>query len=249
MPYNKKKLLWRSFIAVALLGVFNYLFAHLAYLNMNSDVGLVYEYITLYISKVLGFVIPVAISALAMLIYANEGARASASFTLALSSARVFYYLPYYYIIYIYNYGYDTVESLALSLISSVGVILFTSLFTLITISLSVLILKKQGDNGTALSPSQMLCDSLSRRQEITELTSGANLAFLISSLLSLLCSIIPEIIDTVTFFIEYGFDYTPGEVLTIMGNYLLLFALTVGSYIISSYLRNRFLSSHDDSE
>ena len=122
MPYNKKKLLLRSFIAVALLGVFNYLFAHLAYLNMNSDVGLVYEYITLYISKVLGFVIPVAISALAMLIYANEGARASASFTLTLSSARVFYYLPYYYIIYIYNYGYDTVESLALSLISSVGV-------------------------------------------------------------------------------------------------------------------------------
>ena len=249
MPSNNKKLLSRSFLIIAFFSLFNYIFAHLAYMNMNTEAGLIYEYVTLYIAKIENFLIPVAVSALTIVIYASEGAKPAALFALTLSSARLFYYLPYYYLIFILNYSYDSVESIALSIVSCLGVVAFTLLFAFIALYLTKLVLTKQNKDKRDFSVRDHLCASLLAKQSALDLTTGANLAILITSILSLISSVIPEIIDTVSFFVEYGFDYTPGEIITIMLNYLLLFALTIGSYFLAAYLRNRFLPPSEDSE
>ena len=249
MPFNKKKLLSRSFITIALLSLFNYIFAHLAYMNMNTDAGLIYEYVTLYIAKITTFIIPVAVSILTVAVYAYEGARSAALSALILSAARLFYYLPYYYLIFILNYSYDSVESIALSLISCLGNVAFTVLFAFVAIYLSRLVLTKQNRDKKDFSARDHIRASFEKPQPLSDITDGANLTFLISSLLGLVSCIIPEIIDTVSFFLDYGFDYIISEILTIMLNYLLIFALTIGAYLLAAYLKNRFLVSHNDSE
>ena len=251
MYLNKKKLLSRSFIIIAIFSIFNYLFAHLAYMNMdtNMDAALVYECITLYIAKIANFLIPVAISIMTVAVYACEGAKSAAICAFTLSSARLFYYLPYYYLIFILNYAYDSIESISLSLIASIGVVVFTVLFAFVTVYLTKLIITKQNKNKRDFSARDYIRDAFSVKQNPFDITTGANLSILIASLLSLTSCIIPEIIDTVSFFLDYGFDYTTGEILTIMLNYLLIFALTIGSYPLAAYLKNRFSVSHNDSE
>ena len=249
MSLNKKTLLSRSFIIIALLSLFNYIFAHLAYMNMSTDTGLVYEYLTLYIAKIASFLIPVAVSILTVAVYACEGAKSAAIGALTLSAARLFYYLPYYYLIFILNYAYDSIESILLSLISCLGVVAFTVLFAFVTVYLTKLILTKRSKDKRNFSARDHMRDSLFTNQPVLDITAGTNLTALIASILALISSIIPEIIDTVSFFLDYGFDYTTGEILTIMLNYLLIFALTIGSYLLAVYLKNRFLASHNDSE
>lgn len=249
MSYNKHKLLSQGFLIIALLSLGNYVLAHLAYLNMNTQTGVIYEYITLYVSKILSFLIPVAASVLTLSVYAFDGLLATVPFTLALSAARLPYYLPFYYIVFIYNHRYDSLESILLSLLASIGVILFTALFALATVYLASLIARKQSSGAQDFSFADYIRDSLSCEQELLSFTTGTNLAILIASLLSLFCAIIPETIDTVTFFVEYGLDYTVAEILTIMANYLLLFILTVGSYLLGALARNKFSAISRKSE
>ena len=242
MVLDRRRLLSRSFLIIALYCLFNYVFAHLAYLNMNTQTGEMYEYISLYLSKISDFIIPVAISALTLAVFANKGLKKALPFALLLSLARVLYYLPYYYIIFIFNYAYDSIESIILSLIASGLVILFTPTLALISILICVSIIKRQNKSTDDFQVRTYIKESLSEKQQLSDLTRGANLCFLITSLISLISSIIPEIFDTVSFFVEYGFDYSAGEILTIMFNYTLLFVLTVGTYFAVAHIRNKIV-------
>ena len=246
MPEKSNKLLKKSFLILALAGLFNYLFAHLAYLNMNTDTGVVYEYVTLYLSKILNFIAPVAVSFIALYAYAAHGRKKAVLYSIALSSARIAYYLPYYYIIYIFNYGYDSIESILLSLLSSLGVSIFTALLALLPIWLWCLFAKKQIAESCS-SLEEYLHGAITERQSPADFTGGANLAFLIASVCSFVCLLIPEIIDTVSFFISYRQDYLPIEIITMLVNYVLLFILLVASYLLASTVKKLLITKTEE--
>lgn len=241
MITDTKKLSVKAFSIIALYSLFTYLIAHMAYLYMNTDTGLIFEYISLYLSKVTEFVLPTVITALVMIIYVSCGKGKAVSFAFIASAGRVVYTLPYYYIIFIYNHGYDSLESLALSTIASVFVVLFTGLGAFIALWIALLLIgKAQKRSNSSLDAKTYILESLEQKQKLSEFWQGANYTVLIFAIYRFILALIPEIIDTVIFFIEYRLDYTIIEIITIMLNYVLLFALIVISYAVAVFIKNR---------
>ena len=241
MNFNTEKLCKRGFLILAAYSALTYLFAHAAYLLMNSDAGIVFEYITMYLGKISGFLIPTLIAAAVTVIYTYKNFESSLLFALLVSSARVFYTLPYYYIVFIYNYSYDSVEAIAIALLASVLTVIFTALLAILLLGVCILTCKFINRKDKSPTAREYLSSRLPLTDRI-DILGGANPVFLTMSLCLLLYNLITEIIDTVLFFVEYGLDFSAAEIITIMVNYILILSLTVVSYIAMTTLKNRLI-------
>ena len=247
MKYDTKRITSRAFLIYALVNVFAYVFAHVAYLFASDVIGKLFEYISYYLSKSVEFIAPPVIAAVAYLILRESGRRSAILFTLAVASARVFYSLPYYYIIFIYNYGYDSVESILLSFLATVLVILVTMLGVLISIGVYLLALRViSGRSGEDFK------EALARPTEkasITDFLARGNLPVLVFALSRFAFSLAIELVDTVAYLIEYRGDYLPSEIITILVNYTHLFILLVASYLIASLIKNKLIKDNDSEQ
>ena len=250
MIISREKLAKRAFLAIALYSLFTYVFAHLAYMNMNTDTGVIFEYISLYIGKLTTFILPTAVTVIALLVYVTEGSSRAIKLTLAISSARAFYTLPYYYIIFIYNYGYDSIESLVLALLATVGIILATAIGAFVSIAIIIgvvnRIAKKTDDTS---DPVAYLHARLEETENPWDFTAGANLVVLIIAFFRFACALIPEIIDTVAFLIEYKLTVTIPEILTITANYLLIFIMIAVSYILGLQVKKLLYKPYESTQ
>lgn len=239
MEYTEKKIAARSFLIYAAINVFVYTFSHLAYLFTNDVAGVIFEYIGYYTHRALEFLAPPALAAIMLVLCAKEGIKKALLHTLLISCARIFYTLPYYYIIFIYNYRYDSIESLLISLIASISVILLTALGAYISFSVAVIVMKRRHGKSRA-----EIIDSI---PELISKPSGSDflndesLPILIFVLLRFALSLITEIFDTVIFFVKYGYDYTTAEILTMLANYVFIFLLLIASYFIACGVKNYF--------
>ena len=247
MKYDTKRITSRAFLIYALVNVFAYVFAHVAYLFASDVIGKLFEYISYYLSKSVEFIAPPVIAAIAYLILCESGKRGAILFTLATASARVFYSLPYYYIIFIYNYGYDSVESILLAFLATVLVIFVTMLGVLISIGLYHLVLrvicKRSGEDF-----SKELAKPVKKTKAADFLASG-NLPVLVFALSRFAFSLVLELVDTVLYLIEYWGDYLPVEIITILANYVHLFILLVVSYLIASLIKNKLIKDNDSEQ
>ena len=242
MIFNAKKLFKNGFFAVAIYSLATYLIAHVAYMYMNETLGDVMEYVSLYVGKLSSFIIPASVSAVALTLYTYCGIKSAVLFSLAASSGRVFFTLPYYYIIFIYNYAYDSVEALALALVASVGIILLGTLGSMLLVGAAVVTVRLGLGKGSEISPRDHLADKMQFCEKL-DILGGANPALAVCTLCILGYNLIAEIIDTVSFFIEYGLDFVMIEIITIIANYLILLALTAVSYIAMAHIKNILIS------
>lgn len=247
MKYDLKRITKRAFVIYAIVNVLTYLFAHVAYLFANDTLGEIFEYTSYYISKTVEFLAPPVIAAVALCVFISHGRGAIFKFSLAVASARVFYAIPYYYIIFIYNYGYDSIESITLSIAASALVVLFTFLGTLASLGIYYLVLKRSSKKDGS-EPKDIL-PSLVTRSTAWDFLSPINLPFLTFALSRFAFSFVMELIDTVTFFIEYRSDYIAKEIITILANYTLLFVLLVVSYLLATAVKNAVLVEENISE
>lgn len=241
MKYNLKRITSRAFVIYVAINIFTYLFAHVAYLFANDVIGVTFEYISYYLSKTVEFIAPPVLASVALLVLFKHGKGKCAKFTLALASARLFYSLPYYYIIFIYNYGYDSIESICLSLLASALVILVTALGTLVCIAVYYCVLKlKNRREGLDLNEAQ---EAVLKSHPTADFLSLTNLPVLVFALLRFFFSFAVELFDTVSFFIAYRSDYQPIEIITILVNFTLLFVLLTVSYLIAAKIKNVLVS------
>lgn len=238
MRFELKKLTSRAFLIYAAVNVFTYLFAHVAYLFANDTLGAFFEYVSYYLSRSVEFIAPPVIASVAYLVFRTYGKRDTVLFSIGVLSARVFYTLPFYYLIFIYNYAFDSVESIILSLIASIGTVIYT--FGELIISLLIFsLVKKQVFIKSGRDPK--LPTSLERVNVLDFLAEG-NLPVLTFSVLRFAVGLIEEIVDTVIFLVEYRSDFTPEEIITILVNFVLLFILLVVSYVVAASVRNKLI-------
>ncbi len=247
MKYDIKRITSRAFLIYSLVNVIAYAFAHVAYLFANDVIGELFEYVSYYLSKSLEFLAPPIIAEVAYLFLKVKGRRASIFFTLATASARVFYSLPYYYIIFIYNYGYDSVEAILFSFLATVLVIVLTALGAFISIGAYTLVVKiisrRSGEDVS------VLLDTPTRKTKIFDFLHRENIPVLVFALSRFVFSLTLELADTVAYLIEYRGDYLPTEIITILANYTLLFILLVASYLIASVTKNKLVESDEDNQ
>ena len=243
MKYDLKKITSRTLLIYAAVNIFTYLFAHIAYLFGGEIIGDVFAYASYYLSKSAEFLAPPIIAAIALPIFVTYGKSTLVTFALSVASARIFYALPYYYMIFIYSYGYDSLESIALSLLASIGVILLTALGTLASLGIYLLLLKRRCKNdGTAIVDA---LKGLSGSSPATDFLAPQNLPVLTFALARFAFSLALEIFDTVAFFIEYRADYQAVEIVTILANFTLLFCLLIAAYLLAYKTRNAVIDTH----
>ena len=244
MKYDIKRITQRAFLIYSLINVFAYAFTHVAYLFYNDTVGEIFEYVSYYFSKSAEFLAPPVIAAIAYMIYREHGIKRAILSTLAIASARAFYSLPYYYITFIYNYFYDSVESILLSLAVSVLVVLATALSAAVSICIYMLVLRiicKRSGNDISTELATPL-----ERTNIFDFLAKGNLPVLAFALTQFVFNLILELVDTVAFFIEYSSDFRPSEIITILVNFTLLFILLVASYLIASVIKNKLVADKE---
>ena len=245
MKYDIKKMTSRAFLIYSGVNVFTYLFAHVAYLFANDVAGEIFEYVSYYLSKTVEFLAPPILATIALCVLISYGKSALLKFTLTVASARLFYSLPYYYIIFIYNHGYDSLEAISLSLVATVSVILLTFLGVLVSLSIYYLVLKKRSKKND--KPLAEELDAVLTRSYPTDFLCRKNLPVLVFAITRFGFSFITELIDTVTFFIEYRSDYIAKEIITILANFTLLFVLLTVSYLIAANIKNALVDNKDE--
>lgn len=247
MKYDIKRITQRAFVIYALVNVFAYAFVHVAYLFANDIIGEILEYISYYLSKTVEFLAPPIIATLVYLIYKEYGKKTALITALTISFARVFYSIPYYYIIFIYNYGYDSVESITVSILATLLVVLVTVLGVVISIEAYHLVMKiicKR--TGADLSKELSLPIE---KSNIFDFLTRANLPILVFALARFVFSLVMELVDTVVFLIEYHSDYRAMEIVTILINFTLLFVLLVASYLVASCIKNALIIDSENEE
>lgn len=245
MQLNAKKIMSRTFGIIAVYSAFAYIFAHLAYMNMDNNAGIIFEYVTYYLDLVTKFVVPIAVAVATLTVYVYQGTKSAVGCALGASLGRVFFTIPYYYIVFIYNYGYDSLESLSLSLIAAIGIVLFTAGGAFLEIAIAWLLLRRQGrrykrDFDTRLS----ITESLEKGQSYSNFTNGANRAILWFAIFRFVRNIVSELIETVLFFTEYGLDYSFIELISIMSGYILFFVLIITSYLLAVWYKKHIMES-----
>ena len=241
MKYDIKRLTKRAFVIYALVNVFAYVFVHVAYLFANDVVGEIFEYFSYYLSKSVEFLAPPIIATVVYLVYKEYGRQTALITALTISCARVFYTVPYYYIIFIYNYGYDSVESITFSLLATLLVVGLTVIGIVISIGIYLLVMKiicKRTGSAPTCEPTLP-----TEKSNALDFLARANLPVLVFALSRFAFSFVMEFIDTVSFFIEYTSDYRAMEIITILINFTLLFVLLVASYLISAHIKNALIT------
>ena len=237
MKKTTKKIVIRAFLIYTLVSIFTYALYHTAYLFTNDTLGLTFEYIAYYVSSIVDFLTPPVMATVMLVLASREGTKKAFLHTLLISVARIYYTLPYYYLIFIYNYQYDSIESIFISFMVSLASILLIALGALVSFVIAVFILGKSTKKPYSEALSTL--PELVSKPSTLDFLNTVSLPLLVFALLRFVISLVGELIDTVLFFVEYGADYTIAEIVTMVGNYFLLFVLLVVSYLASMKLKN----------
>ena len=244
MKQNNKRIVPRAFLIYSGINIFVYALSHIAYLFENDTIGVTFEYISYYTSATLEFLAPPLLATLMLVLAAKEGTKMALFHILLVSTARIFYTLPYYYLIFIYNYRYDSLESILVAFAASVFIIILTALGAYISFAAALLVLKRK-EKMTRDEIISALPKIVSE-PTTSDFLGKSGLPILIFALLRFGLSLLSEIVDTVMFFVRFRSDYTLTEIATMLINYVLLFAFLILSYYLSSRFKNKLVTQNN---
>lgn len=151
---------------------------------------------------------------------------------LYLSVPSLFHNLLYYYLYYIAAH-YDSLESILLSLLYSVFLILISAALSLGVSALALYVIKRKGSDSY---------DFTVKSQFYKTDTPSALSVFIICSV-SLVLSLVLEITDTVRYLIEYAGRYRIDEIIYITGRYVILLGVFVLSLWLLNFIKYKILS------
>lgn len=204
-------------LIMVLVSLFDFLFYYIIHLLFwESDAAI---YTSYFVGRFFEFAIPVL--AAALMLTKIRSVKKTLLWSLLLALPRLIYTIPYYYLKYVYDI-YDSKEAIALSLVTSIAVILLLALKILLFHTIMRLFLKKssEAEPHFPLNP--------------LDLDNSTVFGILCATLLSFVVSLGFEIYDTVVFFIEAGTRYRTGEILSIVGSYVFLIVAFILTHILS---------------
>lgn len=231
---SKRIILW-TFLVYLALNLSTFLISYCATF-VNSDlIGAALEYIGYYSLSALEFLAPPIVATIAILIYADKGVSKALLSVLAILSGKLFYLFPVYYLEYVYSY--DSLEAALISLAVCFGAVLITALGVAVSLCVALFVLqrvlKKSHQDTVECLPALLM------ERSNTDFLAAVNIPLTVFVLLRFIAELITELVYTIKFFVSYGQDYSLGEILTILSNYVLLFLLLVGGYILSVLVKN----------
>lgn len=150
---------------------------------------------------------------------------------------RFLYSLPNDYLSFL-SYGYDSLESVVLGLLLSVAQLLVYALLLLLFATLGMFL----SHAATKKSKIPFSLRDGDGGEDIFDFSRASNLALLGIAGGVFLYNLISEIVNTVSYLMDYAGSYTVGEIVYMLFTYLFLLALAVGGYLLAVLVRGRFL-------
>ncbi len=197
-------------------------------LTLISDNYSAVYYYFYFAERFITLAIPVV--AVSMLIRQNRGTRKTVIATLLISLSRAIFFIPFFYLEYVYG-PYDSVEGIALSLLTTLVTVIIHALIMLLIWRIMRLIIGRcaHSEKYSSEYPLPYLrfdnCITLSV-SAVSFAVFAINLVF--------------EIISTVSFFIDNGTVYYVDEILLIVFSYIYLIVLFFGIHLGSCFLTNK---------
>jgi hypothetical protein len=234
--FLKKCLIWLSLISVA-----EYALYHLEYIFSGTGAQTVLGGIRYYLTEGWEFILPAIMATLMLIMQAYTGLKSSLIFGALTALSRIFFYLPWYYMYYIYNVGFDSIESIFFSLLTSIAFSLVAYIEALIffgaTLGTLHLARRKYGDSLTYLKAAMEHHDAF-------DITRGAGMLLGVISLFAFLRRGVVITIDTVDFFIKHGSNYRSDEVISIIADYLVALLSLILTHLIISWLKKKIIEA-----
>lgn len=236
MKINEKTLFKRTLILLAALYFLTFLIYHL-FIRMIG--GAVSAYAFFYFHEIIEFALPVIAALSLYATYTVGGSGLMLLRALPYALATVLFRFPYH----AFEYAYEGIEIGGVMLFSALNALLSALVAYLETVVLCLLIrivtervAYKRGYSGR-----EALVAAPAFNLEIP-----INLGILSASGAMLVYKLVLEIIDTVTYFINYGSSYRIGEIAYMTFRYLFLLALALGVHFLTASIKNRVLKAEE---
>lgn len=190
-----------------------------------------YFYVISPIMKGVDILIPVSAAFIIYLAYLNNGNKAAIGYGALIASGRYVYTFVYYYLYFVYD-GYSSVEAVELSgLWSILGYAIHYAIILAIFFSLKFAIHRMcpTGDRVTIISSTATL-----------DFKCPICLASIISSAVAFVYLFVLDLIDVISFLIEYGLDVTPSELATMLIAFIADVAFLFIIHSVNMAIKNR---------
>ncbi len=232
MQIKNKKLFGIFFVILSAIYFASFCVWHMSYLSESANVYDILSYVKMYLDKIINYIIPIVLSTIVLTVFLYRGVKRSILTSVLLSLSSWFYSVPYLYFYFLYN-GYDSLESVTLSLISSlvISLALSASCILLVIFALWIYSLVKK-TKGVKITKESIVKEI--SVHSLVDYLGGVNLILTVFTLVRFIIDLVTEILYTVVYFIDVGLGVTIPEILVMMADYLLLFALLICGYLIA---------------
>lgn len=239
MNYNAKRLYIGGFLIFSGVELLFFLAFYVSnFIVGNDGITPVWEYIRYFADDLITFLFPPIVAGVMLIGKQFFGFGHVSLFTLPLAASRLFYYVPYYYLYHLFM-GFDSVEAILLSLAMSVLFTALTYLWIIFMVFIGSVVLTKQCVKcGT--DPRFAL-----KNHSITDLGEPIAAATFCVVMISFIADFIQEVINTVSYLLEYVGTYRTSEIIYIVFCFAflivkLLAAQTVVTLVRRSIARRR---------
>ncbi len=229
MTFNKKGLMPLTVLAFVGIYLVSFIIYYLGTFIIDEEN--IFIYIDLFLDKAIFILLP-AVAALTALIPAVVEGRFSPSLIrmTAPSAARIVYFLPYFYLMCISG-GLDSVDSLLFGLLFSVADAALAYAFSVIIFFAMRIIMDKKRNKDEELS------DVLTRKT-VLNFSEPVSFSFICIAFASFVYFLVSEIINTITFLIEYP-NFRISEIIYTVFSYVYALILLLLYYHVLSAVKN----------
>lgn len=201
--------------------------------------------------RIIAFIIPTTAAATVFSAETCERIGKKMLRVLSLASCAAVYYLPYYYL-YMLTFGFDSIESVCLSALMTVGDVVLRGAEILLFIMLADFFACRAARRADM---DGMLSDRKAARVSVYEnmvgayfdLSHPATVGILAIAIARLTVSVIAELFDTVSYLIEDAGMYGAGEIIYIMLTYIGLLCMMVLCHLICVRIKNSIHKTTED--
>lgn len=193
-------------------------------------------YISSYFSEITYILLPLVTAALIIIPYAKHGIGRALLCAIPFSLTEILYLFPYRAFELAYS-GYEITETLLFSfvitLITAILNYIKTALLLFIIIFLTRIFAKSQGSKKYSLESALADKDPFDFSKPLTRGIFGASLTVFAFTTVS-------EIIDTVSFLLNYSGTYRAGEVIYMLFRYIFILAMLIISHAAAHYAKRK---------
>ena len=192
-----------------------------------------YSYFVMYFTELEDWITATVAAVFFVVTYTKGGKKVALRSAIPLTLAKLFYTIPYYYLLGI-SYKFDSIESIMLSLIASIFHLLVFYLHSVLLFFVAKYVFTRR----EKVAPFRLSEGS------VFDLDHSATLSIFAISFAEFVIRLLMEIRQAVSYFIEYVGDYLVSDILYMVFRFIFILAMIFVSHFVCFKVKNLIFNS-----